>query len=65
MHEIIMATDIVMRDPQASLYYLQALTYGMAFHAMRMGTGHPPGLVYLVSGAVHAALALLHQIPHA
>ncbi|WP_298364786.1 hypothetical protein [Azospirillum sp.] len=64
MHDIITVLDIVTRDPQATLYYLQALAYGMAFHAMRTGNGHPPGSVDLVSGAVHAALALLHQIPH-
>lgn len=65
MHDIIDILSIMTRDPQASLYYLQALTYCMAFHTMRTGTGHPPGSVYLVSSAVHATLALLHQIPHA
>ena len=65
MHDITHTMDIVTRDLQATLYYFQALVYGIAFHTMRTGTGHPPGSVYLVSSAVHATLALLHQIPHA
>lgn len=56
--------DLLLRDPQAILYYLQALTYALAFQAMRGENHHPPCIVYLVSSAVHASLGALHQLPH-
>lgn len=44
--------------PEAGLYLIQAVTYALAFRAIRKG-GHVPCQVYLASAVIHAAICLL------
>ena len=54
--------DVLSRDAQATLYFTQSATYGLAFWATRHG-GHAPWPVYLASCLVHCILGVLHHWP--
>jgi hypothetical protein len=53
--------DAVLTNSQATLYFVQAATYALAFWAVRRGK-HAPSQVYLASCIVHATLGLLHTL---
>jgi hypothetical protein len=46
---------------QATMYFVQAATYGVAFCVARDGR-HTPCHVYLASCLVHATLGVLHTL---
>ncbi len=52
---------MVLTHSQATLYFVQAATYAMAFWAVRCGR-HAPCHVYLASCLVHATLGVLHTL---
>lgn len=49
----------LVHDTQATVYFAQSVTYGLAFWATHRG-GHAPWQVYLASCVFHFTLGLLH-----
>ncbi len=63
MSLLLCIVEIVTINPQAFLYYVQAVAYALAFWATRCER-HTPCLVYLTSCLVHVALGVLHHLSH-
>lgn len=63
MHFLNHAIEFVGHNPQALLYYLQGLAYGLGARAI-IGGRHAPCAVYVASSVVHVALGVLHHLSH-
>ena len=61
MSLLITLLEAMLHHSLATMYFVQAVTYAVAFWAVRCGR-HAPCHVYLASSIVHAILGTLHTL---